>query len=137
MTNIPNFLLKKIYKKGSLRHIEEGIAFDLKNILGPGLITEIGFVKINDTIHNSSVIKIIKSGAETLCEAGAKSLKDGLNSFSADDISSESPLIVKLNEEITCVLKSGLKLQQGINNIIVELSSHGIGRVQVKLSDTF
>ncbi|MEI8389235.1 MAG: hypothetical protein WCG23_05040 [bacterium] len=120
MTIIPSFLLKKIYKKGSLRHIEEGIAFDLKNILAPGLITGINFVKINDDIYNSSVIQIIKSGVETI----------------AEQISSEDPLIVKLNEEITCVMKSGLKLQEGINNIIVELTSYGVGKVQVNLSDT-
>ena len=120
MTIIPSFLLKKIYKKGSLRHIEEGIAFDLKNILAPGLITGINFVKINDDIYNSSVIQIIKSGVETI----------------AEKISSEDPLIVKLNEEINCVMKSGLKLQEGINNIIVELTSYGVGKVQVNLSDT-
>jgi len=117
---IPSFLLKKIYKKGSLRHIEEGIAFDLKNILAPGLITGINFVKINDTIYNSSVIQIIKSGVETV----------------AEQISLEDPLLVKLNEEITCVMKSGLKLKEGINNIIVELTSHDVGRVQVNLSDS-
>lgn len=139
MAVIPNFLLKKIYKKGSLRHIEEGIAFDLKNILAPGLITGINFVKINDDIYNSSVIRIIKSSAETLCEAGAKSLKDGLaelNSFPADGISLENPLLIKLNEEITCVMQSGLNLQQGLNNIIVELISHDAGKLQVNLSDT-
>lgn len=120
MTIIPNFLLKKIYKKGSLREIEEGIAFDLKNILGPGLITGINFVKINDKIYNSSVIQIIKSGAETI----------------AEQVSSENPLLIKLNEEITCVMKSGLKLKEGINDIIVELTSYDVGKVQVKLSDT-
>ncbi|OGH95103.1 MAG: hypothetical protein A2039_09550 [Candidatus Melainabacteria bacterium GWA2_34_9] len=120
LTILPSFLLKKIYKKGSLRHIEEGIAFDLKNILAPGLITGINFVKINDTLYNSSVIQIIKSGAETL----------------AEQISSENPLLVKFNEEITCVMKSGLKLQEGLNNIIVELTSYDVGKVQVNLSDT-
>ncbi len=121
MASLPNFLLKKIYKKGSLRHIDQGIAFDLKNILAPGLITEINFVKINDNIYNSSVIQIIKSGVNTL----------------AEQISIENPLMVKLNEEITCVMQSGLKLQEGINNIIVELSSQGVGKVQVNLSDTY
>lgn len=120
LTIIPAFLLKRIYKQGSLRHIDEGIAFDLKNILGPGLITGVSFVKINDTIYNSSVIQIIKSGVETI----------------AEHISSENPLMIKLNEEVTCVMKSGAALKEGINNIIVELSSQGVGRVQVNLSDT-
>ena len=144
MTILPSFLLKKIYKKGSLRYIEEGIAFDLKNILAPGLITGINFVKINDTLYNSSVIQIIKSGVKTL----------------AEQISLDNPLLVKFNEEITCIMKSGLraeaegtasptcnavygeqpssglKLQEGINNIIVELTSYDVGKVQVNLSDT-
>jgi len=58
------------------------------------------------------------------------------NSLPAERVSSENPLLIKLNEEITCVMKSGLKLQQGLNNIIVELISHDVGRVQVNLSDT-
>jgi len=120
MSIIPSFLLKKIYKKGSLRHIEEGIAFDLKNILAPGLITGVNFVQINDTIYNSNVIQIIKSGANTF----------------AEQISSENPLLIKLNEEITCVMQSGLKLKEGLNNIIVELISHDVGKVQVTLTDT-
>ena len=119
MTIIPNFLLKKIYQKGSLRVTEEGIAFDLKNILGPGLITGINFVKINDKVYNSSVIGIIKSGVKTL----------------AEKVSSDNPLLIKLNEEITCVLKSGSDLQKGINDIIVELISDDVGKVCVKLSD--
>ncbi|GEM_PF-749450 len=131
MTIIPSFLLKKIYKKGSLRLIEEGIAFELKNILAPGFITGINFVKINDTIYNSSFIKIIKSGVATL----------------AEHVSSENPMLVKLNEDITCILNnefdSGIncfsepaaQLQKGINNIIVELTSLDAGRVQINLSD--
>jgi len=122
---IPSFLLKKLYKKGSLRQIEEGIAFDLKNILGPGFITGINFVKINDMEYNSSVIKIIKSGVATL----------------AEHVTHDSPLLIKLNEEITCILDTCIsepaaQLQQGINNIIVELISMDAGKVQVNLSDT-
>lgn len=132
MTIIPAFMLKKIYKKGSLRHIEEGIAFDLKNILAPGFITGINFVKLNDTLYDSSFIKIIKSGAAII----------------AEHISSENPMMIKLNEDITCILKKeldstvnsltepALELKQGINNIIVELISLDAGRVQVNLSDT-
>lgn len=119
LTFIPNFLLKKIYQKGSLRETKDGIAFDLKNILGPGLITGINFVKINDKVYNSSVIKIIKSGVKTL----------------AEKVSSENPMIIKLNEEITCVMKSGFELQKGINDIILELVSDDVGKVRVKLSD--
>jgi hypothetical protein len=117
---IPSFLLKKIYRQKSLRLTGEGVAFDLKNILGPGIITGISFIKINDRIYNSSVIKIIKSGVATL----------------AEHVSSENPLIFKLNEEITCVIQSCLELQEGLHNIIVELISKDAGKVTVNVSDT-
>lgn len=120
MTIIPNFLLKKIYRSGSLRETAEGIAFDLKNILGPGIITGISFIKINDMIYNSSVIKIITSGAATL----------------AEHITPDTPLFFRLNQEGTCLLEGARGLQDGINKIIVELISRDIGKVQVTLTDT-
>jgi hypothetical protein len=117
---IPDFLLKRIYRKGSLRETAQGIAFDLKNILGPGIITEINFVKINDEVYSSTVIKIISS----------------TDSTTAEEINNENPLLIKLNQEITCLLDGAKGLQEGLNKIIVELVSRDVGRVQVTLTDT-
>jgi hypothetical protein len=116
---IPEFLLKRIYRKGSLRQTQEGIAFDLKNILGPGIITGINQIIINDVIYQSPVIKIISSGASTV----------------AEQITSENPFLVKLNQEITCILEGAKGLKEGLNKIMVELSSIDIGKVQVTLTD--
>jgi len=117
---IPDFLLKRIYRKGSLRETAEGIAFDLKNILGPGIITGINFIIINDVVYQSPVIKIISSDFATI----------------AEQINNENPLLVKLNQEITCLLDGAKGLQDGINKIIVELISRDVGKVQVTLTDT-
>ena len=119
MSIIPEFLLKRIYRKGSLRETAEGIAFDLKNILGPGIITGINYIVINDEVYQSPVIKIISSEVSTI----------------AEQITSEDPLLVRLNQEITCLLEGARGLKAGLNKIIVELSSIDIGRVQVTLTD--
>lgn len=119
MNILPGFLLKKVYKKGSLRETEDGVAFDLKNIIGPGIVTGINFIKINDETYNSSVIKIVNSGESLL----------------AEQISADNPMIFKLNDEITCVINSCLALKEGLNNIIVELISKDVGKVSVALSD--
>lgn len=119
MDALPGFILKKIYKKGSLRETSDGVAFDLKNILGPGIVTGISFVKINDNTYTSSVIKIIKSGADIL----------------AEHVTADNPIIFRLNEEITCVIQSCLNLQEGLNKIMVELISKDVGKVCVTLSD--
>jgi hydroxymethylglutaryl-CoA reductase (NADPH) len=119
MNILPSFILKKIYQKGSLKATGEGVSFKLKNILGPGIITGINYIQINDRIYNSSMIKIIKSGASTL----------------AEQVSCDDPLIFKLNEDITCVIKNCLELQEGLNKIIVELISKDVGKVNVTLSE--
>ncbi len=119
MNILPSFILNKIYQKGSLQETYDGVSFKLKNILGPGIVTGINFIKINDEIYNSSVIKIIKSGAATL----------------AEHITNDNPLIFKLNEDITCVIQNCLVLQDGLNKIMVELISKDVGKVNVTLSD--
>lgn len=119
MSIIPDFLLRKIYRKGSLRQTHEGIAFDLKNIFGTGIITGINFIKINDEVYTAPLIKIISSGVATI----------------AEHITSDNPMLLKLNQEITCILEGARGLNEGLNKIIVELDSMGTGLVQVTLTD--
>ncbi len=120
MNILPSFILNRIYQKGSLKKTAKGVTFKLKNILGPGIITGINFVKINDTIYNSSVIKIIKSGVDTV----------------AEQVSCDNPLIFKLNEDVTCIVENCREVQEGLNKIAVELISKDVGKVNVMLSDT-
>lgn len=119
MDIIPDFLMKKIYKKGSLKETKDGIVFNLKNILGPGIITGINFIKINDEIYKSSVIKIITKEFSTI----------------AENINADNPVLFKLNQEITCLLEDAQGLKEGLNKIIVELISKEVGSVQVTLTD--
>lgn len=119
MNILPSFILKKIYQKGSLQETNEGVSFKLKNILGPGIVTGVNFIQINDKIYNSSVIKIIKSGVSTV----------------AEQISTDNPLVFKLNEDVTCVIEGCLALQEGINKVLVELISKDVGKVSVTVSD--
>ncbi len=120
MTVIPSFLAKRIYRKGSLRETAEGIAFDLKNLIGPGMITGINFIKINDQIYDSDLIKIIASGVSTI----------------ANHINSENPMLFKFNDEATCLLQGANGLNSGKNKIMVELISRDVGKIQVCLTDS-
>lgn len=120
MTIIPGFLLKKIYRNGSLRETNDGILFELKNILGPGSITGINFIKINDIIYESPMIKILTAGVSIL----------------AEHITPDNPVFFKLNQEGTCFLNGAKGLKNGLNKIIIELVSRDAGMVQVTLTDT-
>jgi hypothetical protein len=118
---IPEFLLKRIYKVGSLRITEEGIAIDLKNMLGPGIISGIGFVEVNGEKHTPEELKLVTSGVET----------------TASDITPDNPMIFRLNQEGTVILKGVRELRQGINKIILELISKDAGKVQISLNENF
>lgn len=118
---IPEFLLRRIYRAGSLRITDDGIAIDLKNMLGPGVISGIGFVEINGEKHSPETLKLITSGMETF----------------ASQITPENPIIFRLNQEGTLILQGVRELKQGINKIILELISKDAGKVQVSLNENF
>ena len=120
MNRVPDFLIRRIYKKGSLKETTDGISFELKNILGPGNITGINFIKINEDLYDASVIKFISSNIQVL----------------AKQVSSENPMLIKFNQEATCLLEGAKGLQAGLNKIIIEIMSQDIGQVQVTLTDT-
>ena len=118
---IPEFLLKRIYKSGSLRITEEGIAIDLKNMLGPGVISGIGFLEINGEKYSSEGLKLITSGVETV----------------ASQITPENPIVFRLYQEGTLILEGVKELKEGLNKIILELINKDAGKVQVSLNENF
>ena len=120
MSIVPEFLIKKVYRKGSLKETDEGISFELKNILGSGEITGIGYIQINDTVYESPMIKIITAGL----------------SIVADSISPENPIVLRLNQEGKLLLEGAKGLKDGINNIIMEIMNPEAGKVKVSLTDT-
>ncbi|MEI7474869.1 MAG: hypothetical protein WCK67_08830 [bacterium] len=120
MTIFPSFLVKRVYKKGSLRKTDEGIAFDLKNFLGHATITGFNSITVNESLYKSEVIKIITLG----------------KSIIAETITPDNPLLFKLNQEGTLLLEGADNLKNGLNKIIVSLISQDAGIVSVTLTET-
>lgn len=121
MSIIPEFLIKRVYKKGSLKQTEEGICFELKNVLGPGFISGFSFVKINDATFGASEVKFVTQGAE----------------IPAETVSEENPIGFRLGQEGTLILQGAKCLKDGINQIIIELMNPEAGKVIFSLSDNF
>lgn len=120
MTIIPNFLLKRLYVNGSLRATNEGVAFDVKNTIGPGMLTRIHRVLLNDLEVMGEHIKVLLEG----------------NEVPASHLSDENPLAIFLNQTLTCVLTGVHQLQEGINKLTVELTSKEAGFVSITVNDT-
>lgn len=121
MSIIPEFLIKRVYKKGSLKQTDEGVCFELKNVLGPGFISGFNFVKINDDTFGADKVKFITQGEE----------------ISAEAVSEENPIGFRLGQEGTLILQGAKCLKDGINQIIIELMNPEAGKVKLSLSDIF
>ena len=67
MAIVPEFLIKRIYQKGSLVINEGSISLTLKNVLGPGLISGFNYVKINDVVFEAENVKFIGENVFTYC----------------------------------------------------------------------
>ena len=60
MAVVPEFLIKRIYKKGSLKKLDDGASIVLKNVLGPGFISGFNYVKINDVIFEPKDVLLFR-----------------------------------------------------------------------------
>lgn len=120
MTFIPNVLLRRAYKKGSLRSVEDGLAIDLINVLGPGILTGLNFVLINNYKYEPDKVCIVSNGAE----------------LKADKVSAEKPLFFTFKQTATLVMLGENPLKNGKNDIEVEVVSREAGVIKVSFSDT-
>ncbi len=118
MSIIPKFLLKRVYVSGSLRETTDGVAFDLFNSIGPGILTRLNNIKLND--HSFSPQQIL--------------LKIGDKIFHGHEISDSNPAIFFHNQKTTCIIL-GAKLAQGLHTITVDLFSREAGKVVVTIQD--
>lgn len=121
MSIIPEFLMKRVYKKGSLKQTDQGVCFELKNVLGPGFISGFNFVQINDSTFEPNKVKFITLGTE----------------ISAETVSEESPIGFRLGQEGILILEGAKCLKEGINQIIIELMNPEAGKVKLSLTDNF
>lgn len=76
MVSVPSFLLKRLYVKKSLKNIENGYQFEMKNVLAEATIILPIKIYLNDrAIEPKSIMVSIKE-----------------NTIKAEDINSNSPL---------------------------------------------
>ena len=119
MAIVPEFLIKRIYQKGSLTQTEDGASVVLKNILGPGLISGFNYVKINDVVFKPENVKFITNGVEYL----------------GTDVSEAKPVVFRLGQSGTLVMTGNDCLHEGVNQIIIEAVNPEAGVVQLKVED--
>lgn len=120
MAVVPEFLIKRIYQRGSLKKTQEGVSIVLKNVLGPGLISGFNFVKINDVIFEPKDVKFITNGVE----------------YIGTEVSEANPVVFRLGQIGTLVMMGKDCIVDGLNKIIIEAMNPEAGKVQLSVEDT-
>ena len=119
MVVVPEFLIRRIYQKGSLKKLDDGASVVLKNVLGPGLISGFNYVKINDTVFEPKDVKFITNGVEVT----------GL------EVSEENPVVFRLGQSGTLVMTGQNCVVEGKNTILIEAMNPEAGKVQLNIED--
>lgn len=120
MAVVPDFLIRRLYKKGSLKKVGNQITFMLKNVLGPGFISGFNYVKINDVTYKADKVKFLTQGKEILGE----------------DVSEGNQVSFRMGQEGMLVLTGTDGIQDGKNRIEIEVMNPEAGKVGLTTEDT-
>jgi hypothetical protein len=116
---IPDFILKRLYVAGSLRQYGDGIAFDIVNSLGPGILTGIQSIKIGSLEFLAEQIQLVMDDI----------------TLAAHEISANNPAKFSLHQTGTCVLKGAqIPVGQAVT-VVVDLISKEAGKVVISIKD--
>ncbi|MHB8376158.1 MAG: hypothetical protein ACYDEB_04295 [Dehalococcoidia bacterium] len=115
---VPAFLLRRLYVKGSLRNDNGGFAFDLKNSLGSG--------------YAEQVLPLTIDGEQVPPERAAFSVDGEQVRFT--DLSGERPFTLAMNKLVTIAV-DGTTLEAGKHKIGIGFIVTGMGRMEFDVTD--
>ena len=116
--NVPTFLLRRLYVKGSLRNVDGGFEFDLKNTLGSG--------------YAERALPLIVDGEELPLSA-ARFVLDG-ESIAFDNVSPERPMTLGMNRTVTGAV-DGRRLAAGKHTLGLGFVVVGMGEMRFDVTD--
>ena len=119
MVVVPEFLIKRIYQKGSLKKTDDGASVVLKNVLGPGFISGFNSVTINGVVYEPKDVKFITNGQELL----------------GTDVSEANPIAFRLGQTGTLVMSGKPCVIDGQNKIVIEALNPEAGKVVLSVED--
>ena len=120
MVVVPEFLIKRIYQKGSLKKLDDGASVVLKNVLGPGFISGFSSVEINGVIYEPKDVKFITNGQELL----------------GTEVSETNQIAFRLGQSGTLVMSGKSCIQDGVNRIVITALNPEAGVVKLAVEDT-
>jgi len=111
-------LLDRVYVRGSLKNIETGYEFKLKNTIDNGTLSGVKSLTVDGVVVALSAISLQTSAGEKR----------------AEDISYKNPLPLYYNSEAT-VRVAGEFLASGEHSIVLSIAVYEAGTMQLKIND--
>ena len=115
---VPAFLLRRLYVKGSLRQVDGGFAFDLRNSLGSG--------------YAEQVLPLTLDG-EALPLSSTRFDVDG-QTTRFDEVSGARPMTLGMNRTVT-ISVDGHTLTPGKHKLGIGFIVAGMGRMEFDVAD--
>ena len=116
---IPTFLLRKLYVKGSLENVDDGFKFKLKNSISSATAVNFKPLKVNGTEYSLDSTTVSSEEGE----------------IAGNAISEESSFLIKVGLEITVLVK-GDQLPAGEHTIDISLATTEVGDLAFDVTDS-
>lgn len=116
---IPTFLLRKLYMKGSLENVDDGFHFKIKNSISNATAVAMEPIKVNGSEYPLSST-IIKSGDTEI---------------TGDQIGGDNTFPISVGVEIVLHIK-GESLPEGEHTIDISLTTKEVGKLSFDVKDS-
>ena len=115
---IPAFLLRKLYVKGSLENVDDGFVFKLKNPLSPGTAISMEPIKVGDKEYALDALTISSEGTEV----------------NASEISESNSFPIKVGVDINLHV-AGEPLPEGEHKVFISIKTKEAGALAFDFTD--
>ena len=119
MPAIPNFVLKRLYVKGSLVNATDGCELQLRNFVGSGTLTGLLSVDVDGRSFSTDVLSVM------LADGGIRS---------GDSVTAATPLVLTSGVAVTMRLR-GTHLAPGSHALKIRINTGEMGQLVISLSD--
>ncbi|MHA1768599.1 MAG: hydroxymethylglutaryl-CoA reductase [Candidatus Thorarchaeota archaeon] len=116
---IPTFLLRKLYVKGSLENVDDGFQFKIKNSLSKATVTGVDPIKVDGKEYPLDATVVASGG----------------NEVAGNEISEENSFPIEVGVEVTIRIK-GEQLSPSEHTIDIGLATVQAGNLSFDVKDT-
>lgn len=117
---VPGFLLRQLYRTGSLRNEADGFVLEAHNPLADGTIVRIGRISVDGQAIAPEDVTARRAGDDTV--------------HRALDVSPATPVTFRRGDVVTFHV-AGWRLEPGKHRLELEVDERNLGRVSLAIDD--